>query len=78
VIFFRYLWNILLWVDQGINTFLGGDPRETLSSRFGKKRQESKVARIFCDTLNKIDKNHCDKNIDNSVGSKELWSAWFN
>jgi len=40
---FTYLNNILLWVDQGFNTFLFGSPDETFSARcyrastFGKK-----------------------------------------
>jgi len=32
----RYFWNIALTLDQTLNTFCGGDPDETVSSRYGK------------------------------------------
>ena len=28
-----YLLNILIWIDQGFNTVLGGDPDHTISGR---------------------------------------------
>ena len=30
-----YLLNILIWLDQGFNTLLGGDPDHTVSGRVG-------------------------------------------
>jgi hypothetical protein len=33
----KYIWNILVAIDQFINTVLGGDPDETMSSRMGKQ-----------------------------------------
>lgn len=51
----RYIWNILIWIDQGFNTIPGpllnifirsahkfGNPDETLSSVFGKNVREGK------------------------------------
>ena len=32
----RYLLNVLMAVDEGVNALLGGDPHECLSSRIGK------------------------------------------
>lgn len=33
----RYVWNLLIAVDQLANTVLGGDPDETISSRAAKR-----------------------------------------
>lgn len=32
----KYLYNILIGIDQLANAILGGDPDETISSRLGK------------------------------------------
>jgi hypothetical protein len=32
----KYFWNILVSIDQFVNTLLGGNPDETVSSRMGK------------------------------------------
>ena len=29
----QYFWNILIWLTQGLNVFLGGNPDEATSSR---------------------------------------------
>jgi len=70
----RYLWNLLISIDQLFNTILGGCPDETMSSRMGKHlvKKDSWLSCFICKLLNKIDKNHCidaieyDENIDNS------------
>lgn len=31
-----YLYNLVRWIDQGANALIGGDPRQTLSGRFGR------------------------------------------
>jgi hypothetical protein len=36
VMFCKYCWNILIAIDQLVNTLFGGDPDETISSRLGK------------------------------------------
>lgn len=33
----KYLRNLLVAIDQLLNTILGGDPDETVSSRLGKR-----------------------------------------
>lgn len=70
-----YLWNILIWIDQGANTILWpilnpifgggfGNPDETLSSRFGKNVPKNKNAYYMCRFLHLFDKNHCKKSIE--------------
>lgn len=39
----RYVWNLLIALDQLINTVFGGDPDETVSSRFGKWARGGKL-----------------------------------
>ena len=34
--FCKYVWNILIAIDQFFNALFGGDPDETISSRAGK------------------------------------------
>ena len=38
----RYFWNILISIDQLVNTLFGGDPDETISSRLGKWERANK------------------------------------
>jgi hypothetical protein len=67
----RYIWNILISVDQLFNTLLAGDPDETLSSRMGKRaRKGDKFAKCFCKVLDIVDKNHCEKSIEYDEGKK--------
>jgi len=35
-----YIWNLLIAVDQLVNTIFGGDPDETISSRLGKWKRK--------------------------------------
>ena len=62
----KYIWNILISIDQLANTFIGGDPDETISSRAGKKVRagKCKLCKLLCWVLDKIDTNHCAKNIE--------------
>jgi len=67
----RYFWNILVSIDQLINTLLGGFPDETISSRAAKARRKNKKwGCIVCWLLDKIDNNHCEKNIELDEGEK--------
>ncbi len=73
-----YSRNLLLWLDQGANTALGGDPRETVSSTCGKVRAGHYRAPVHryalcwwvCPLLNVTDAGHCDAAIDPAVGEK--------
>jgi hypothetical protein len=35
----KYIWNILIAIDQFFNAVFGGDPDETISSRLAKKEK---------------------------------------
>jgi hypothetical protein len=65
----QYLWRIFVSLDQLANTFLNGDEDETISSRMGKKaRKGDKFAKCFCWALDKVDKDHCEKSIEEDEG----------
>lgn len=65
----RYLWNILIGIDQLANTLAGGDPDETISSRIGKRRDgnERFWARIV-DRLFFWQSDHTRKSIEPDEG----------
>ena len=65
----RYIWNILISIDQFINTVLGGYPDETLSSRMGK-RPDCPICHFICKLLSIIDKDHCNKSIELDEGNE--------
>lgn len=75
-----YTRNILLWVDQGGNVLLGGDPRETISSACGKVRageyhapvQRFAVCWWACPLLNVADAGHCEAARDGNVGDRRV------
>ena len=67
--FCKYIWNILISIDQVANTILGGDPDETISSRAGKRQHEQTWAKWLCWILHKIDKDHCPNSIEEDEGS---------
>lgn len=68
----RYIWNLLIAIDQLANTLLGGFPDETISSRMGKQiaRKEDKcfLCKYICRFLDIFDKNHCAKSIEKDEG----------
>ena len=56
----KYLHNLLIALDQLLNTLLWGNPDETISSRLGKaSRRGNRVARILCRVIHLFDSNHC-------------------
>ena len=75
----RYFWNILISIDQFVNTVFGGDPDETVSSRIGKwlylphTTFKWKVAYGICRVLHVLDKNHCIKSIEEDEGQFDLF-----
>jgi hypothetical protein len=66
----RYLWNILISIDQFFNTLLGGDPDETISSRLGKHlaKHDCPFCNLVCKFLNLFQKDHCIKSIEKDEG----------
>jgi hypothetical protein len=62
-----YFWNLLISIDQLVNTIFAGNPDETISSRVGKKiksKTASKFDKLLCKFLDLFEKNHCIKSIE--------------
>lgn len=68
----KYFWNILISIDQLVNTILGGDPDETISSRAGKRVNTQKWAYYLCRILHLLDPDHCNKSIEEDTGSRQV------
>lgn len=66
----KYVWNILISVDQFFNAIIGGSPDETISSRMGKHlaKRDCMMCNFLCRLLNLVDKNHCVKSIERDEG----------
>ncbi len=67
----RYFWNILISIDQFVNTLIGGDPDESISSRCGKYKHK-KLCYLICQFLDKIEYKHCEKSIERDEGKYEV------
>ncbi len=71
----KYIWNILIALDQLLNALLGGDPDETISSRIGKALREGRAGwfvRAIAWTLDKIDPHHCEDAIEEDEGKDAI------
>ena len=57
----QYLYNLLSVADRVVNTVLGGDPRQTLSSRMGRDIAlgRCRACGWICTGLNLIQRDHC-------------------
>lgn len=55
----KYLFNVLIGLDQFCNCILGGHPGETISARTGRAAAEGKLwGKILAAVLNRIEPNH--------------------
>jgi hypothetical protein len=69
----QYLWNLLVSLDQFVNTVAGGDPDETISSRAAKAEAEGKRwGCILCGLLDKIQKDHCKRSLEPDEGARAI------
>jgi hypothetical protein len=70
----RYLFNLLIGIDQFCNTVLGGDPDETISSRVGKYARSGPgwIPCQLCKFLNLFEKDHCVRSIEEDEGNNSL------
>jgi hypothetical protein len=70
----RYFWNILIALDQLLNTLFLGDPDETISSRAGKYAAQRRgwFPCALCRLLDKIDPHHCAKSIEADEGGRSI------
>lgn len=61
----QYFWNILIWLDQGLNVvFFGGSPDETISSRVGRN-QHIGICRFAQKILDSVlGRDHCKDSIE--------------
>jgi hypothetical protein len=74
--FKRYIFNNLLSVDQSMNSIIGGDPDETISSRLGKIKLANggeipvtrPWARLIAHCLDRLQKDHCVNAIEADEG----------
>jgi hypothetical protein len=65
----KYLWNLLIALDQFGNAVLAGHPDETISSRAGKAVSRGDPWALFlCRMLHVLDKGHCVKAIETDEG----------
>lgn len=66
----KYIINILISIDQFVNTIFGGDPDETISSRTGKAVVSGKgyIAEVLNKFLNFFEKDHSVKSIEEDEG----------
>lgn len=67
----KYFWNLLISIDQFINTIFGGDPDETISSRIGKHKDSNRLARFLSGFLDLFEWNHTEKSIEEDEGKDE-------
>jgi len=67
----RYLLNQLIAIDQAANALLGGDPDETLSSRFGKRSRSNTVRKVI-NTLFFWQKDHCKASVEADEGKNKI------
>ena len=74
----RYCLNVLISIDQLFNALMGGDPDETISSRFGKwlylpkTTWKWKISYAVCRVLHVLDKNHREKSIEHDEGKHDI------
>lgn len=67
----QYLLNVLAGIDRACNAVLGGDPRETISSRAQKAQAAGKRwACVLCRFLDIFQRDHCAKYVDPLVGDE--------
>lgn len=63
----RYIWNLLIAVDQLANTILGGDHDETISSRVAK-RAHRRGWKILARIIEAIDPGHLARTREDDEG----------
>lgn len=68
----KYLFNILVSIDQLANTILGGDPDETISSRVGKLRKKRVWAEFIASILDRFDYKHSERAIEEDEGKNRV------
>jgi hypothetical protein len=66
--------NFFVGLDQWVNTWFGGDPDETISSRAGKAKEKGRNWAIgLCGALDLVDEDHCETSINREDGKDQLF-----
>lgn len=73
----RYVFNLLIAIDQLGNTLIGGYPDETISSRAGKGALRGSVfwtcvAAMIDFLFLPFERDHCRKSIEHDEGDKVI------
>jgi hypothetical protein len=76
----KYFWNLLISVDQLVNTIFGGDPDETISSRMGKWSRDGKnncglkkpIYKVANFIVELFERDHFKKSIEEDEGDDEI------
>lgn len=69
--------NLLKGLDIFVNAILGGDGRETISSRLGKYRDGHPVVEFIAKIVDAIffwQKQHTHNAIKKDVGDRQIWN----
>ena len=67
----KYLFNILISLDQLANTILGGSPDETISSRLERNYDDSWMEKSVNWLFRWQGGEHCDKSLEPEDRSKD-------
>lgn len=73
----RYFWNLLIALDQLINSVLFGDPDETLSARTHRNAEDGqwfwRALRWLIDLMFRWESpNHCRESYENEMARAQL------
>ena len=69
----RYVFNVLVSLDQFGNTLAGGDPDETISSRTAKAKAQGRWwGRVGCHILGWFDPGHCETSLEPDEGKNAI------
>ena len=68
-----YFINLLIALDQTLNSLIGGYPDETISIHAARDRNKgAKWGCVVCKLLDLFQKDHCDKTIESKRASITL------
>ena len=68
----KYIYNILIGIDQLANAIAFGDPDETISSRLGKNHSGSWLEKLVNWMFRKQTDNHCKNAIEEDEAKHSL------
>ena len=55
----RYIFNVLIGLDEFSNAIIGGWPGETISARCARKEKRNGLCKLLCTILNYLQPGHC-------------------